>query len=96
MVSNWESAHSLVEDAISGAEISSHLPDLAVTCLALCLWQGDGPVHSKLAFLWYSLNPLFYEPARLCLRFELFAGKLSLSLSFFFSLSLWLTVWIAI
>ena len=30
LVSNWEPAHSLVEDAISGAEIASHLPALDV------------------------------------------------------------------
>ena len=30
MVSNWEPAHSLVEDAISGAEIAPRLPGLAV------------------------------------------------------------------
>ena len=30
LVSNWEPAHSLVEDAISGAEIAPRLPGLAV------------------------------------------------------------------
>ena len=34
-----------------------------------------------LALLWYLLNPLFYEQARLRLRLELFVGKLSLWLS---------------
>ena len=86
LVSNWEPVHSLVEDAVSGAEIAPCLLALAVTRLPLCLQQGDGLVHSRLAPLWYLLNPLFCEQARLCLRLELFTGKfsLSLSLSFFF------------
>ena len=81
---------SLVEDAVSGAEIFPCLPALAVTCLPLCLWWGNGLVCSQLALLWYSLSPLFCEQARLCLRLELFMGQfsLSLSLSFFFLLSL--------
>ena len=40
LVGNWEPAHSLVEDAISGAEIAPCLPALAVACLPLCLWRG--------------------------------------------------------
>ena len=44
LVSNWEPAHSLVEDAISGAKIAPYVPALAVACLPLCLWWGDGPV----------------------------------------------------
>ena len=89
LVSNWEPAHSLVEDA-------PRLLALPVAHLPLCLWQGDGPVCSQLALLWYSLNPLFCEPARLCLRLELFMGKfslaLTLSLSFLFSLFLSLSL----
>ena len=77
----------MVEDAISRSEIAHYLPALAVACLPLCLWSGDGPVRSRLALLWYSLNSLFCEQGRLCLRLELFTGKFSLSL-FFFSLSL--------
>ena len=69
---------------VSGAEIAPCLP--AFTYLPLCLWLGDGLVHSLLALLWYSLNPLFFEQARLCLKLELFVGKFSLSLFF----SLWL------
>ena len=42
LVSNWEPAHSLVEDAVSGAEIAPCLLALAVTHLPLCLWQGMG------------------------------------------------------
>ena len=81
----------MVEDAISGAKTSPCLLAQAVIHLPLCLWQGDRLVHSRLALLWYSLNPLFCEWARLCLRLELFMGKfsLSLSLSLFFP-SLWL------
>ena len=42
LVSNWEPAHSLVQDAISGTEIAPRLRALAVTHLPLCLWQGMG------------------------------------------------------
>ena len=87
LVSNWEPAHSLVEDAISGAEIAPRLLALAVARLLLCLWWGDGQVCSWITLLWYSLNPLFCEQARLCLRLELFMGNFSLSLFF----SLWLS-----
>ena len=45
-------------------------------------WVG-GLVCSQLALLWYSLNPLSCELARLCLRLELFTGKFSHN--FFFS-----------
>ena len=87
MVSNWEPAHNLVEDVVSGAEIAPCLPAVAVTSSrGMGLWWGDGPVYSRLALLWYSLNPLFCEQARLCLRLELLVGKFFLSLSLFFSL----------
>ena len=75
-----------MEDAFSGAEIAPYLPALAVACLPLCLWRGDGPIRSRLDLLWYLLNPLFCEQVRLHLRLEFFMGKFSLSL--FFSLSL--------
>ena len=91
MVSNWEPAHNLVEDAVSGAEIAPCLPAVAVTSSRqMGLWWGDGQVYSWLALLWNSTNPLFCEQARLCLRLELFVGK------FFFSLSGYSTVWVAI
>ena len=51
LVSNWDPARSLVDDTISGAEIAP-----------FWLWlppAGDGPVRSWLAYLWYSLSPLF-------------------------------------
>ena len=86
MVSNWEAAHSLVEDVVSGAKNAPYLPAQAVTCLPLWFQWGDGLVHSRLALLWYSLNTLFCEQARLRLMLELDAGKFSL-----FSLSLWLS-----
>ena len=65
MVSNWEPAHSSVEDAISGAKIAPCLPALAVTRLPLCLQRREEPVRSQLALLWCSLNLLFYEWAKL-------------------------------
>ena len=44
VVSSWESAHSFVEDAISGAEIVAVpcLLALVVTCLPLCFLVGEG------------------------------------------------------
>ena len=90
-VSNWEPAHSLVEDAISGAKIVSHLLALAGAHLPLCLQWGKGLVHILLALLWCSLNPLFCEQARL-----LRESSLSLSLFFFFFPSGYPTVWVAI
>ena len=82
-ISKWEAAHNLVEDAIAGAKIAPPLP--------VCLFWGEGPVHSRLALLWYSLNALFCEQTMLC--FRAFSGKiisLSLSLFFFFFFLLWL------
>ena len=67
LVSNWEPAHSLVEDAFSGANIGPCLPTLAVARLPLCLRWGNGPVHSQLALLLYSLSPLFCKQAWRCL-----------------------------
>ena len=85
MVSKWEPAHSLVEDAISGAKIAPCLLALAVTWLPLYLqWSrgwgvaGKELVCSLLALLWHSLNPLFCERARMWLRLELFFLSLSL------------------
>ena len=86
--SSCESAHNLVEDAISGVEIAPCLLALAVPHLPLCLQWGEGPARSGLALLWYSLIPLFCDQAGQCLRLEFFMGKFSLSLFFCFSLSL--------
>ena len=85
MVRNWEPAHSLVEDAVSGAKIAPCLLALAVAHRPPCLWWGDGLVRSQLALLWYSLSPLFCEQARL--RVSTFPRKVL----FFFFLSLWLS-----
>ena len=43
VVGNWEPAHSLVKDAVSGAKIAAApcLLALAVACPPLCLWVGD-------------------------------------------------------
>ena len=60
-VGNWEPAHSLLEDAISGVEIAPHLPALVVARLPLCLQWAEGPVRSQLALLWCSLSPLFCD-----------------------------------
>ena len=98
MVSNWEPAHRLVEDAISGAKIAaaSCLLALAVTRLLLWLQCRKGPVRSWLALLWYLLNVLFCGWARLHVR-AIFGKVLSLSLSFFsFFLSGNPTVWVAV
>ena len=65
VVSNWEPAHNLVEDAISGAKIAPCLSALAVACLSLCPRPGDGPVRSQLALLWYLFNPLIHEQTQL-------------------------------
>ena len=69
MVSNWEPAHSLVEYAVSGARTGAApcIPALVVASLPLPP-SGEGLVHSLLALLWYLLDPLFCEQARLCVR----------------------------
>ena len=82
LFSNWEPAHNLVHNVVSGAEIAPCLPALAVASLPLYLWQGDGPACSRLTLLWYSLHPLFCEQGRLCLSLvKAFPGKV-LSLYF--------------
>ena len=66
MISNWEPAHSLIEDAVSGAKIAAApcLLALAVTQLPLWHWGGRALNGSWLALIWYSLNPLFCEHTR--------------------------------
>ena len=81
VVSNWEPAHSLVKNAVSGAKIVPRFLALDAACLPLCHQWGEGPVCNQLALLWYLVNPLFCEWTRLCLRLELFAGNFPLSLS---------------
>ena len=111
MVSNWKSAqfgrgcHLWGQDCPytsgSGCCLPASLPPV-----------GDGPVHSHLALLWYSLNPLFCEWVRLHLKLELLGGKFYLSLFYIFlfliqkstvlisrnlnSLSGYPTVWVAV
>ena len=65
VVSNWEPARSLVEDAtLWGRECSSPLPS-GLGCHTPASLPpergGEGPTCSQLALLWYSLNPLFCE-----------------------------------
>ena len=59
-LSNWEPAHSLMEDAISGAKIAPCLLALAIACLPLCLQLGEGLVRSQLALLWSILYSFFF------------------------------------
>ena len=75
MVSSWEPAHSLVENAdlwgrdcplpsCSGCGTPASLP-----------MEGEGLACIWLALLWCSVNPLFCERARLWVRLEPFVGK---------------------
>ena len=52
LVSNWEPAHSLVEDAISGAEIAPFWLWLPPICLPVSGggWAGPQPASSPLVF----------------------------------------------
>ena len=90
MVSNWEHVHSLVEDAISGAEIAPRLPTLAVTWLPLCFQWGRG--RSTAGQLSSGIHSILCSVSGPSCASELFAGmfSLSLSLSFFFT-SFWLS-----
>ena len=78
MVSNWEPACSLVEDAVSGPR----LPGSFSGCCppASLPLEGDGPVCWPLALFWYSLSPLFCDWAWQCLRLGLLVGNISLPL----------------
>ena len=93
LVSKWEPAHSLVEDAISGVRLPLTFR-LWLSPVCLSASAGDGPAHSPLALLLNSLSPLFCKWAQACLRLKLFVGKFSFSLSlfFFFCLSLSLAI----
>ena len=68
-----------------GLRLSPRLLALAIACLPLCLWWGQGPVHSWLALLWHLVNPFSVGGPGCALK--LFAGKFSLSLSLSLSLS---------
>ena len=66
VISNWNLAHSLIEDVVSGsriAETSCPLA-LAVAQLPLCLCRGRALCGSCLSLLCYLLNLLFCEHAR--------------------------------
>ena len=86
MISNWEPVHSLVEGAVSGAEIAaaSCLPALAVACLPVCLQQGG--VYMQPALLWYS--SILCSASALGCMLEPFTGKFFFFFSFSISLSL--------
>ena len=98
VVSNWQSAHSLVKAVVSGAEIAlaPYLPVLAIALLSLCL-QGRRVLNiSRLALLWYLIGkiPLFCEHTRGDhAALEPFTGKVPPP---FFCLSGYPTVWVAI
>ena len=91
-VSNWEPARSLVEDAISRAELP----------LAFWLWLLPACLPASRrgwAGLLLASSPLVFTQSfvlwagQQCLRLELFEGKFSLSLSFlFFSVSVSLAI----
>ena len=70
VVSNWEPAHGLLEDAVSGAGIEAApcLLALAVASLPLCLCGGRALYSSRLALLWYSVSPLFCGHTRGTMR----------------------------
>ena len=86
-VSNWEPAHSLVEDAISGAQIAPCLLALAVVSLPLCLRWGMG--WSVACLLSCGICSILCSVSRPGCAFELFTES-SLFLSFLFSL--WLSL----
>ena len=88
LVSNWEPAHSLVEDAVSGAEIAPHLPALDVTRLPLCLQRGMG--RSAAGWLSSGVHSILCSVSGPACALELFSEKFSLSLSLSF-FSLWLS-----
>ena len=68
MVRNWEPAHNLVEDdAVSGAQIAPFWLWLLPTCFSASGREGDGPIRSWPALLWYLLSPLFCERASIAL-----------------------------
>ena len=85
MVSSWEPAHSLVENAdLWGRDCP--LPSCSGCCTPASLpMEGEGLACIWLALLWCSVNPLFCERARLWVRLEPFVGK------FFFFSPLWLS-----
>ena len=95
VVSTWEPAHSLVEDAgLWDQDWSSPFSSDSGchTLASLPLVGGRGLVCSRLALLWYSVNSLFCEQARLCVR----AFHWKVLFFFFVSLSGNPIIWVAI
>ena len=84
LVRNWKPVRSLVGDGLSGAEFAPFWLWLAPAWpLPLA---GDGPVHSRLALLWYLAQSLVLCAAQQRLRLGLLQDS-SFFLSFIFSLS---------
>ena len=90
VVRNWVPAHSLVEDAISGALIAAApcLLALAVTCLPLCLQQGRG-LHAA-SLLSFGIHSIPCSASGPGCQLEPFMGKSVVVVGFFspFSLSI--------
>ena len=87
VVINWQPAHSLVEDAVSGTEIAAApcLPALVSTCLPLCL-QGQRALYgSRLAL--FCIRSVFVLWARQGSPWGLRAFLFFLSFFFFVSLA---------
>ena len=88
LVSNWEPAHSLVEDAISGAEIAPCLLALAVAHLLLCLWVV-GRCWSTAGYLSFGIHSVLCSVSRpSSVLGQSFLQESSLSPSFSLSLDI--------
>ena len=87
LVSNWEPARSLVENAISGTEIAPCWLWLPPACLSASSgrWAGLQPASSPLVF---TQSFVLWAAWQKSSRLELFVAKFSLSLAFFFFFSL--------
>ena len=85
VVRNWVPAHSLVEDAISGALIAAApcLLALAVTCLPLCLQQGRG-LHAAI-LLSFGIHSIPCSASGPGCQLEPFMGKSVVVVGFFLS-----------
>ena len=83
MVSNWDPAHSLVEYAISGAEIAAApcLLALAVACLPLCLRWGREGLYAA-GQLSFGVGLILCSGSRPGIMLQPFMGKFSLFLLF--------------
>ena len=100
VISNWQPAYGVVEDAVPGSEIAAApcLPLLAIAHLLLCLWGGRAPNGSQLLLFWYLIGhkTLFCVRTRgHRLALERFAGEVLLFIYLFICLSGNPTVWVA-